>query len=75
MKKLQLDPETLSVEAFATGPDGKSAMPGTVRANAVTETCQPVDTGLLTIRSDCTVPPTLKCPPGTGYSDCQVCTF
>jgi hypothetical protein len=44
-----------------------------VRANAATETCQPVDTGLLTIRSDCTLPPTLGCPPDTGYSDCQIC--
>lgn len=73
MKKLQLNPETLSVEAFATGPDRRAALPGTVRANAATETCQPVDTSLLTIRSDCTVPPTLGCPPGTDYSDCQVC--
>lgn len=62
MKKLQLDPETLSVEAFATGPRGNSAMPGTVRANAATDTCQPLNTSLLTIRSDCTLPPTLGCP-------------
>lgn len=72
-KKLKLDAEMLSVEAFATGPAGQAAMPGTVRANAFTETCRPEDTGLLTFRSDCTVPPTLKCPPRTDYSDCQLC--
>ncbi len=62
MKKLQLDLDVLSVEAFSTGPSGTAAMPGTVRANAATETCQPVNTTLLTIRSDCTLPPTLGCP-------------
>lgn len=65
MKKLQLDLDVLSVEAFATGPSGTAARFGTVRANAATEVCQPFTTGnttLLTIRSDCTVPPTLGCP-------------
>ncbi|HEU4556955.1 MAG TPA: hypothetical protein VFS20_03860 [Longimicrobium sp.] len=65
MKKLQLSLESLSVEAFATGRDCKAGVRGTVRANAATDGCQPFPTGnttLLTIRSDCTVPPTLGCP-------------
>lgn len=57
MKKLQLDVDTISVEAFATGSSDKAAMFGTIHGNAATRAAN-----CLTIRSDCTQPETVECP-------------
>lgn len=69
--KLTLQVEALSVEAFATGPDGRALLRGTVQANAESDECQVVTTGtfLETRHTHCTLPPTLACPM-TEYVDC-----